>query len=49
MLRKGRVFEEEKKQWIKKMEEQSIALVALEEENTKLKYVFNAMIYSHTP
>ncbi|KAG0726330.1 hypothetical protein GWK47_004351 [Chionoecetes opilio] len=43
-MRKGRVFEDEKKQWTKKLEEQSIALVALEEENTTLKGTVQQMV-----
>lgn len=37
ILRKGRIFEEEKKELIKKMEEQNIALLANEEEINTLK------------
>ncbi|KAG0726629.1 hypothetical protein GWK47_036142 [Chionoecetes opilio] len=44
VMRKGRVFEDEKKQWTKKLEEQSIALVALEEENTTLKGTVQQMV-----
>lgn len=46
ILRKGRIFEEEKKELNKKIEEQSIALLANEEEITSLKYVPDPLFVS---